>query len=266
MTEEKNKNHPVDGEQDLRSMPFFKAFLYYWKTSNQHATERVGFWMGLLLLFAPIFYFLLFFKPYTIRARVIWGMWLGFIIFVKISGLSEPVLDVEKELEEQLRVEYAQENPQGTEEDTFIQQNLKKALGKEPPKEMTLEEYVYRLEGGFLGVHLDRFEADGKHVTLWFNRHDGYFDSPEALALSGVSAAFSLFYGRDLNRVLIYMHHEETPVKMEIEQGDFNRFFGLSEAQMRELAENSDLFRESPVRNMTPEMQRDFLKTFSDYR
>ena len=104
---------------------------------------RVGPWFGLLLFFVPVFYPLLYFKRYSSFARVGWGLWLGLIVFVKVMGWSEPIIDI-KSIEEEL--EQGERNASSRE--TFITQR------EAPP----LIAYLRRLEGGFLGLYVDGFE------------------------------------------------------------------------------------------------------------
>ena len=212
---------------------------------------RVGLWFGLLLLFVPIFYPLLYFKRYSPFARVGWGVWLGLIVFVKIMGLSEPIIDI-KSIEEEL--EQGERNASSRE--TFITQR------EAPP----LIAYLRRLEGGFLGIYVDAFEEEGRTLRVRFKRQDGYFDSEKSIALNSVGAAFSLLYGRDYDTVTLDFDYRGSPLRVSVQRAEFNHFFGLGEAEMRALAEDRDKFEASRLKNIPEAEQEAFFQEFARYR
>lgn len=243
----------------------------FWRAYRQKPTQKVGFWLGLLLLFAPIFYFLLYFKPFTVKARTGWGLWLGFIVFVKLSGMADPVVDFDEAMDEIKRAQEAGIVADVREPLSKLQPEVlpPPPQPETPPKPPSLPAYLKKLGGGFLGMHMEAYTVEdtaGKAaITLRFKRHDGYFDTPETLALAGVSSAFSLMYGWDFRSVTLRFNYRGSMVRMVMEREAYNRFFGQKEAQMQEFAQSSDKFRDSPVRNITPEEQLEFLRRFSNF-
>ena len=212
---------------------------------------RVGPWFGLLLFFAPIFYPLLYFKRYSPFARVGWGLWLGLIVFVKIMGWNEPIIDI-KSIQEEL--EQGERNASSRE--PFITQR------EAPP----LRVYLRRLEGGFLGLYVDDFEEEGRTIRVRFKRKDGYFDSEKSIALNSVGAAFSLMYGRDYDKVMLDFDYRGSPLRVSVQRSEFNHFFGLGEAEMRALAEDRAKFEASRLKNIPEAEQEAFFQEFARYR
>jgi hypothetical protein len=205
-----------------------------WRAYRSRPRARVKWWLALLLLFAPVFYPLLYLKPYSLGARVGWGLWLGLIVFVKAMGYSEPVIDLRPGLED-----------------------------APASREVGLAEYLGRLEGGVLGARVADFQEDGRTLTVRFRRAEGYLDSERDLALAGVGTGFSLLYGRGYDTVVLRFDRGERPVRMRLERAAFARFFGLSGDQMAALASDWQRFQTSPVKTISPERQQAFYEAFA---
>ncbi len=238
---------------------------------------RVGLWFGLLLLFVPVFYPLLYFRRYSWFARIGWGLWLGLIVFVKVAGLAEPVIDleqIERELAEQEQLQQEQGLQDAPEPaaaagasgagpgaaGTFVQPD-------EAPPPPSLEEYLLWLGGGILGRLITEYAQEGSRIRLTFKPADWYFDSEPAIALSAIDAAYSLFYGRDYETVELRLTYRERPLRLLLERAAFNAHFGMTEAQMRALAEDRRKFAESPLTedNLPPEARQAFFDRFAVY-
>lgn len=225
-----------------------------WRAYRQAPRERIGFWFGLLLLFAPVFYVLLWMRPYSVAARTGWGIWVGFLVFVKLSGLSDPLLVVPEDEPQEAGAAYAPASPDGAEERERIRTD---------PQMPSLESYLQQLGGGMLGAFLDSHKAEGELIQLRFRAHDGFFSSREDIALLSIGAAFSLMEGRGYRRVVLDYSLHGTPVRLELERGAFAAFFGLEEDDLSALAADHARFEQSPLRTLSPEGQRAFWEHFA---
>jgi hypothetical protein len=166
-------------------------------------TERVGVLLALLLLFVPVFYILLYFRRYSWLARAGWGVWLGLIVFVKLSGLADPVLRIDVPAE---------------------------ADAPAPPfRELPLKDYLDKLLGA---QFMDSFSVDGQAVTLVYSRQDGYFGEPEVLADLGISNGYSLLYRRGFQAVTLRFPGPAGWRQMRLTREGFRGFFGLDEAAL----------------------------------
>lgn len=198
--------------------------------------ERVGFWLGLLLLFVPIFWFLLFFRRYSWLARIGWGVWLGFIVFVKVFGLSEPIIQI---------------HGPGT---------APTVAGFGPgPEDLPIANYVAKLLGS---QYLDKYTVNGNTITLVYERKDEYFDNLDVLADLAISNGFSLMFRRDFQAVRFELTHAGRPLSFTITRPQFLAFFGITEADARSYADRAKL-RASPVSNVTKEGKRAFIRKFA---
>jgi hypothetical protein len=215
---------------------------------------RVGLWLGLLLLFAPVFYFLLWFKPYSPVARIGWGLWLGLIVFVKVTGLSEPVIEIRAPPPGSEPAGEAGEQPPGW-RGTFIQQD------QAPP---SLDAYLGRLDEGRVGMEIRSFEEQGDALRLVLAVREADREREQALARAAVSSAYSLFYGRDYRALTLDFTLEGRTVRMRIARAPFNAFFGLSEAEMEALAGDRRAFDDSPVARLDNAGQRAFFLRFAE--
>jgi len=240
---------PPDGNQG-----FWSDLRANWRHYRARPSERIGLGFALLLLFVPVFYFLLYFRRYSVAARVGWGFWLGLVVYVKLAGLAEPILNVEQEL--RARPDEAS-------------QILANTLY--PPEVVNLEDYLRRLGGGLLGRHMSSYQVlpletgqpgAGEAIALVFRPSERFFDSEESVALSAIEAAFNLMYGRDFRKVQLEFTLHELKIRLEVEREAFNRFFGLTEDEMRELTRNSNSFAISSVATLSPARQREFLSVF----
>ncbi len=216
-----------------------------WRAYRRQPREKVGFWLGLLLLFVPVFYFLLYVKPYSVTARVGWGLWLGFIVVAKLSGMAEPVIDIQRITDELDAPENA---------------------AARAPQRPSLDEYMALLDRGLLGYAVAGYEAGEGRVHVRLEVAGDAFAGEEDVALAGVSSAFSLLYGQGFGTVVLDFAHPERGARMTIDRGAFNRFFGLSEAEMRELVYDRDKMDDSPLQNMDAEDRRAFYERFAEPR
>jgi hypothetical protein len=226
---------------------------------------RVGFWFGALLLFVPIFAPLLFFKPYSWFARIGWCGWLGFVVFVKLSGLSEPVIDL-SQLSRQVRVQEQQGGePDRSARGTFVQPDS--AAPAPPP----LDTYLRELGGGVLGRRIAEFHVSGsgadQAIAIRFLETDWYVGTEARIAEESIGAALSLFYGRDFQRVTLDFVHNARPVRVSLSKADFRRFFGMSDAQIEAVLADPKRQERSVFRaeNMSPDLRQGFFNTFAKY-
>jgi hypothetical protein len=222
----------------------------------------VGFWLGVLLLFVPVFYPLLYFRPYSRVARVGWGLWLGLIVFAKVFGFAEPVINlsqIEAQLREQERGEAA---PDRSLRGTFVAPADEAA----PPPPLT--DYLRELGGGVLGRRIAEYHADGAAIRIAFQPVDWYVGDEGTLALESIGMTLSLFYGRDFERVELDFVLGGRPVRVAVTRAAFQDFFRISEAQVRAaLADRAS--QEASVfhaENLPPELQRAFFERFATYR
>ncbi len=198
--------------------------------------ERVGFWLGLLLLFVPVFWFLLFFRRYSWLARIGWGVWLGFIIFVKVFGLSEPILQIHGPGQ------------------------LPTVSGFGPgPEDLPIAAYVGKLLGS---QYLDKYTINGNTITLAYERRDAYFDDWEVLADLAISNGFSLMFRRDFQAVRFELIHAGRPLVFTITRQAFLAFFGITEADVRTYVDR-DKLHASPVYNVGKERKQAFIRKFA---
>jgi hypothetical protein len=198
--------------------------------------ERVGFWIGLLLLFVPVFVFLLFFRRYSWLARIGWSLWLGFIVFVKVTGLSEPIIQIH--------------GP-----DTMPSVNT---FGP-GPEDLPIGSYVGKLLGA---QYLDKYTLDGNTIVLTYERRDEYFDNPEILADLAISNGYSLMFRRDFQAVRFNVVHAGSPMSFTLRRPDFVAFFGITEAEASTYVDK-DKLRSSPIYNVTKEGKANFIHKFA---
>lgn len=215
--------------------------------------QKVGVLLTLLLLFAgPAFYVMLFFGRYTRRVRIGWGLWVGLILFTALTGMSEDAIPIQQMFQE------AGVGPEVAAEEELL----------------SLEQYLGRLGGRHLGYRTEDFsvsdgaaseEDGGAAIEVRYKRDDGYFESEQAVAQNAIGGAFSLIYGREFRRVVFIFDLQGRTLRMDIERGAFNRFFGLSEDQMRAAGESRDAFALSPVATADEAEQRRFFAEFGRY-
>ena len=229
------------------------------------APPRVGLWFGLLLLFVPVFYPLLYFRPYSWVARLGWGGWLGFILFVKLSGLSEPVINL-TELGQRLQ-QQEQGAPAGAEpardaRGTFVQPE---GAAPAPPP---LESYLRELGGGVLGRRIAETHAQGDAIRIRFQPTDWYLDSEGAVSLESIGASLSLFYGRDFRRVELDFVYQGRPLHVALTREEFNAFFGMQEADIRALLADRKRLEGSVFTGdrMPPELRQGFFERFAKFQ
>lgn len=204
--------------------------------------EKVGWILGLLLLFAgPAFYVLLWFKPFSRVARIGWGLWVGLIVFTSISGLSEPVIPLRELMREQ-----------GYPEEQI-------------PEETTLEAYLTRLEGGPLGILIAEHTVEGDTIRLRFHPNEGYFDSDAAIAQIGIGSGYSLIYGRGFDTVEFRIPYRAQTLVMTVERKTLRDFFGMSEVAMEDIGQSNERFNASPMRDPPPDSLRAFFSAFTRY-
>lgn len=223
--------------------------------------ERVGFWFGLLLLFVPIFAVLLFFKPYSWTARLVWGGWLGFIVFVKLTGLVPPVINltqIQQQVKQEQRTGVV---PPRTAKSTFVQTK------KNPPAPPPLDNYLRELGGGVLGRRIADHHVDGHTITIQFQETDWYLPTKQRVAEESIGAALSLFYGRDFQRVVLDFDFHGKPLRVDMTKAAFREFFGMSDAQIRasltgEKAQETTPFR---AKNMPKGLRTRFFKQFAKF-
>ncbi|HUJ74956.1 MAG TPA: hypothetical protein VL359_08865 [bacterium] len=196
--------------------------------------ERVGLWLGLLLLFVPIAYPLLFLKRYSFIARVGWGLWLGLIVFVKVFGFSEPVINV-------------QTGRQGPH------------IVQETGADLPLGDYLGKLLGA---QYMQRYRVEGRTVVIVYRRLDPYFDDPEVVADLAISNGYSLMYRRDYAGVKLNMWRLAQPVQVPLTPESFRAFFGLSAAQMAAYSDPK-LLSQSPIANVTRADKLRFVQEFA---
>jgi hypothetical protein len=219
---------------DPKAMPLPTTPRELWAFLTERK-ERVRFWLGLLLTFVPVFWFLLFFKRYSWLARIGWGLWLGFIVFVKVFGLSEPILQIHSPGQ----MPVASFGP--TSEDLPIGTYVGKLLGAQ---------------------YLDSYAIDGGTITLKFLERDTYFNNREILADLAISDGFSLLFRRDFQAVRMEMIHEGKPLTIAMNRADFLSFFGITEADVKSYSDR-DKLRASPVFNVTVPRKLEFIRQFA---
>jgi hypothetical protein len=235
--------------------------------SGSGERPRVGLWLGLLLLFVPIFYPLLFFKRYSWLARLGWGAWLGLIVFVKVSGLSEPVIDltrIESELRQQEQAPPSPGVPAApapSARSTFVEPEH--AAIPAPP----LETYLRELGGGVLGRRMVDYRVEGDAIRIRFQAMDWYLDSEAAVSLESIGAALSLFYGRDFRRVELDYVYQGRPLRVALTRDEFNAFFGMSEDAVRALLADRTRLETSVfhAERMPAELRAGFFERFAKY-
>ena len=189
--------------------------------------ERVGWLLGFLLcLAAPAFYVLLWIKPHSPAARMGWGLWVGLLFFVTVSGLGEPFLDVRQAMRD---AGYGEE---------------------EIPTEVSLEKYLGQLGGGPLGALIIDWEAKGEAIRLNFKEKDEYFDSRESIARIAIGTGFSLMVGRGFDAVELRLFFQGRALTINLERAAFNAFFGMDRLAMEQLGESSTAFDASPLKNL----------------
>jgi hypothetical protein len=198
--------------------------------------ERVTWWLALLMLFVPVLPFLLFFRRYSWLARIGWGLWMGFIVFVKLSGLSEPILQIR--------------GP-----DTLPAVNT---FGP-GPEDLPIASYVGKLLGS---QYMDKYALDGDTITLTYERKDEYFDNREVLADLAISNGFSLMFRRDFRAVRMNLVHGGQPLSIVMTRPAFLAFFDITEADARSYLDR-DKLRASPVFNVTKEGKLAFIRRFA---
>jgi hypothetical protein len=196
--------------------------------------ERIGFWLGLLLLFVPVFWFLLFFRRYSWLARAGWGLWLGFIVFVKVFGLSEPILQIK-----------------GPDQ-------LPTATFGPGPQDLPIGSYVGKLLGS---QYMEKYHVDGNAITITYERKDAYFDNVEVLADLAISNGFSLMFRRDFHTVRLDLTHGGKPLTVTMTREAFLAFFGITETDVQGYLDRAKL-RASPVFNVTKDGKLAFMRKF----
>ena len=209
--------------------------LFLWKRLTDRK-ERVGFWLGLLLLVIPIFWFLLFFRPYSWLARIGWGLWLGFIVFVKVMGLSDPIIQIH-----------------GPDQMPTVNRFVP------GPQDLPIGSYVGKLLGS---QYMDRYTVDGGTITIVYERNDEYFDNREVLADLAISNGFSLMFRRDFQAVHLSLIHQGKPLTIAMTRQAFLEFFKITEADARGYVDR-DKLRASPVFNVTKEGKAAFIRQFA---
>ena len=207
--------------------------VWYWLTWRR---ERVGIWLGLLLLFVPVFWFLLFFRQYSWLARIGWGLWLGFIVFVKVFGLSEPLIQIH-----------------GPDQMPTV------ATFGPGPEDLPIGSYVGKLLGS---QFLDKYTVDGDTIVLAYERKDAYFDDREVLADLAISNGFSLLFRRDFRAVRLDLTHAGRPLSVHMTRAAFAAFFGITEAEALSYLDR-DKLRASPVFNVSQERKLEFIRQFA---
>jgi hypothetical protein len=206
---------------------------WVWLTQRQ---ERIGFWLALLLLFVPIFWFLLFFRPYSWLARIGWGVWIGFVVFVKVTGLSEPIIQIH--------------GP--------VAMPTVNTFGP-GPEDLPIGSYVGKLLGA---QYLDKYHVTGDTITLIYERKDEYFNNREILADLAISNGYSLMFHRDFRFVRFEITSEGNPLSFTMARPDFVAFFGVTETQARTYLDREKL-RASPIFNVTKEQKLAFIRKFA---
>jgi len=184
---------------------------------------RVGAWLALLLLLVPAFCFLLWLRPYSKLARAGWGLWLGLILFVKVTGMADPVLKIDL--------------PRG------------EGAPATESAELPLNEFVAKLLGAWA---MASFSVDGPTVTLIYRRQDGALDKPEVLADLGISNGYSLLYRRDFQTVILRIPGAEGWKQMRLTRQDFRDFFGLDDAALAGASHSDGRRGPPPIDGLTP--------------
>jgi hypothetical protein len=222
-------------EKADRAMTFALRARTLWSflTARQ---ERVVWWLALLMLFIPVLPFLLFFRRYSWLARIGWGAWMGFIVFVKVFGLSEPIIQVR--------------GP-----------NALPAVNTFGPsaEDLPIASYVGKLLGS---QYMDKYALDGDAITITYERNDEYFNNREILADLAISNGFSLMFRRDLRSVRMQVIHHGQPLSIVMTRPEFLAFFGITEADARSYADR-DKLHASPVFNVTRDGKLDFIRKFA---
>lgn len=232
---------------------------------------RVGFWFALLLLFVPVFYPLLYFRPFSWSARIGWGLWLGFVVMVKVLGLSEPVIDLTQitaELQQQERQEAespapAPAKPPGLLE-TFVEPD---DAAPAPP---ALDDYLRDLGGGLMGRRIAGYTVDGKegdpgaaiHVT--FDPEDRFLDSEDAVAAEGLGMGLSLCYGRGFHAATLDYVFKGQSVRVHVTREALADFLGMDPAALRKSLSSRD--GQEALRKRSQALLGDFFKRFAEYR
>lgn len=197
--------------------------------------ERVGFWLGMLLLFVPVFYFLLYFKRYSIWARLGWGFWLGLIVYVKIFGLSDAVVHIETPHEGQ-------------------------EVALKESTEISLEKYLGRLLGA---QYMDFYKVDGDALVITYEPdHDSYFGNNEVLADLAISNGFSLLYRRELKDLRLRFPIGKQWREVHMTRAGYREFFGVTEEAMQSYID-PEKAKQSPVYNIRGAEKTRFLQTFT---
>lgn len=223
--------------------------------------ERVGLWLGLLLLFVPIFYPLLYLRPFSWWARIGWGAWLGLIVFVKVAGLAEPVINL-SELEQTVREqEQGTPAPARTAQGTFVTPD-------DAAPAPALEDYLRELGGGVLGRRIADWQVEGEAIRIRFQPMDWYLDSERAVALESIGAALSLFYGRGFRRVELDFVFRGRPLRVAVTRAAFNDFFAMSAEEVRAVLADRERQARSlfAAGQLPPEQQQAFFERFAEYR
>lgn len=214
-----------------------------WRQFRSRPRQRVEWWLHLLILFAPIFYLLLFFKPYTFTARVGWGVWFGLIIFIKLSGLADPVIDVKLP------------DPATLEEATAYD-----PAATPPP---TLNAYLDKLDQGLIGFAVHDHQVQGETIRVDFALAGEAFGERREVVLATVSTAFSLLYGWDFQRLEASYTFQGPPVRFVVERDAFARFFGMTPEAMQALTTASgDTLEASPLKRMDERQRVRFYDRF----
>ncbi len=222
-----------------------------WKSYRNRPQERIGFWFGLLLLFAPVFYLLLWWKPYSVTARTGWGIWLGLIVFVKLTGLAEdPIVAITNTM---------------SPAELGVQRQKNQASGKrfKPKSPPSLDAYLAKLEGGALGTLLKNYQINGRGIALTFYANDGFLKSRQDIANISIGVLYGMFYGRDFEHVCLDYTFKNTPLHFAVTRQNFNTFFKVTEAQMRTFGQSQPSFNASPLRTLKTPQLKGFIEEFA---
>jgi hypothetical protein len=198
------------------------------------AKERVGFWLGLLLLFVPVFYFLLYLRRYSLTARIGWGLWLGLIVFVKLFGLSDAVVRVE------------------------IPRQGELAAPGDDPTEIPLDAYLGKLLGAQYMAH---YQIEGTRLAVTYERHDRYFGDEEVQADLAISNGYSLLYRRDIEDLRLRFPLGGGWREAHLTRRGYREFFGLTDEALRTFADPART-KESPVYNVSRADKVRFVRAF----
>lgn len=231
---------------------------------------RVGFWFALLLLFVPVFYPLLYFRPFSWSARIGWGLWLGFVVMVKVLGLSEPVInltEITTELQRQERQEAESPAPAPPKEpgvmDTFVQKD-------DAPEVPALDDYLRELGGGLMGRRIASYTVDGTEgdpdaaIRIAFDPEDRYLDSEDAVAAEGLGMGLSLCYGRGFRAATLDFVLGGRPVRVQVTREALAGFLGMDPAAVRQALDSRD--GQEALRKRSQDLLGDFFRRFAAYR